>query len=140
MDANTTIDQIFPSRWIKTSDIGPTPKIATISKIDFELVGPDREQKAVISFQNTQKRLILNATNARTISILYGKEVMRWVGKRILLYCVEVQYRGTPCLAVRIKNEVPGTPKAESKPAPAVQAPLQDDDSPWPESESDIPF
>jgi hypothetical protein len=134
MDTNTTIDQIFPSRWIKSSDIGSNPKIATISKIEFELVGQDQEKKAVVSFQNTTKRLILNKTNAQILANLYGKEVMSWVGKRITLYCAEVQYRGTPCLAVRIKEEVPGTNKAESKPAAAAQVSPPDDEQPWPES------
>jgi len=136
MDANTTIDQIFPSRWIKSSDIGSTPKIATITKIDFEIVGPDREQKAVLSFQNSTKRLILNRTNAQTLANLYGKEVMSWVGKRITLYCAEVQFRGAPCLAVRIKDQVQDTPKV---PAEAVIVSPPIDETPWQESD-DIPF
>ena len=136
MDANTTIDQIFPSRWIKSSDIGSTPKIATITKIDFEIVGPDREQKAVLSFQNSTKRLILNRTNAQTLANLYGKEVMSWVGKRITLYCAEVQFRGAPCLAVRIKDQVQDTPKV---PAEAVIVAPPIDETPWQESD-DIPF
>jgi hypothetical protein len=140
MDANTTVDELFPSRWIKSSDIGSTAKIATISKIDFELVGQDQEKKAVVSFQNTTKRLILNKTNAQTLANLYGKEIMSWVGKRITLYCAEVQYRGTPCLAVRIKEEVPGTPKADTKPAAAAIVSPPPPPPPPPRESDDLPF
>ena len=122
MDANTTVDELFPSRWIKSSDIGSTPRTVTISRIDFEIIGHNQERKAVLSFQNSTKRMILNRTNAQILASLYGKEVMSWVGKRITLYCAEVQFRGTTTLAVRIKEEVPGFPKVENKPAPNAAA------------------
>ena len=138
MDQNMTIDQLFPSRWIKASDIGSTPRNATISKIDFEVVGQDRERKAILSFQNTTKRLILNATNGRILSNLYGKELKNWTGKRITLYCAEVQYRGTPCLAIRIREQVPGVPKEESKSAAVAEAGIPEDEPSWPADE--IPF
>ena len=133
MDANTTIDQIFPSRWLKPSDLGSTARVATISKIDFELVGMEKENKAVLSFQNSTKRLILNKTNAQTLANLYGREVLGWVGKKVILFAAEVQFRGTTTLAVRIKEEVPGSPKVENKPPP--KAATLEYEPPWPEED-----
>ncbi len=138
MDANTTIDQLFPSRWLKSSDIGSSPRTATISRIDFELIGRDQEKKAVLSFQNTTKRMILNRTNAQILANLYGKELKNWVGKRITLYCAEVQFRGTPCLAVRIREQAPSSSQEESHPAPALKVVPPDDEPSWPEDK--IPF
>ncbi len=138
MDANTTIDQLFPSRWLKSSDIGSSPRTATISRIDFELIGRDQEKKAVLSFQNTTKRMILNRTNAQILANLYGKELKNWVGKRITLYCAEAQFRGTPCLAVRIREQAPGASQEENHPAPAPKAAITDDEPSWPEDM--IPF
>ncbi len=133
MDSNTTVDQLFPSKWVKSSDIGSTPRTAIISRIDFELIGHEQEKKAVLSFQNTTKRMILNRTNAQILASLYGKEVMSWIGKRITLYCAEVQFRGTTTLAVRIKEEVPGSPKVENEPPPNA-APVKYE-LPWLEEE-----
>jgi hypothetical protein len=133
MDSNTTIDQLFPSKWLKSSDIGSTSRTATISRIDFELIGRDQEKKAVLSFQNTTKRMILNRTNAQILANLYGKELKNWIGKRITLYCAEVQFRGAPCLAVRIREQVPGIPQEERNPAPAPKVTPPDDEPSWPE-------
>jgi hypothetical protein len=138
MDQNMTVDQLFPSRWLKSSDIGSNPRTATITKIDFEEVGQDRDRKAILSFQNTKKRMILNRTNAQILANLYGKEVQNWIGKRITLYCAEVQFRGTPCLAVRIREQVPGATKENSQSAPAPKAARPENEPSWPEEE--IPF
>ena len=139
MDANTTIDQLFPSKWLKSSDIGSTPRTATISRIDFELIGHEQEKKAVLSFQNTTKRMILNRTNAQILASLYGREVMSWIGKRITLYCAEVQFRGSPVLAVRIKAEVPGSSTVKSTPATG-SVPPQGNKASWPDDGEDNSF
>jgi hypothetical protein len=138
MDTNTTIDHLFPSKWLKSSDLGSTARIATISKIDFELVGNEKEKKAVVSFQNTTKRLILNRTNAQTLAYLYGPTVLAWIGKKIILYSAEVLFRGMPTQAIRIKEEIPGTPKVEPQPVP--EADTANDEPPWSEEEMESSF
>lgn len=138
MDANTTIDEIFPSKWLKPSDLGSNARVAIIAKIDYEIVGTEREKKPVLSFQNSTKRLILNKTNAQTLANLYGREVLGWVGKKVILYVAEVQFRGVPTLAVRIKEEVPSAPKVENKPAPKAAA--MDYESPWVEDDNKSSF
>jgi hypothetical protein len=138
MDQNMTVDQLFPSRWLKSSDIGSNPRTATITKIDFEEVGQDRDRKAILSFENTTKRMILNRTNAQILANLYGKEVQNWIGKRITLYCAEVQFRGTPCLAVRIREQVPGAIRENSQSARVPKAARPENEPSWPEEE--IPF
>jgi hypothetical protein len=133
MDTTTTIDQLFPSKWLRSSDLGSTPRTATISRIDFELVGFEKEKRAVVSFQNSSKRLILNRTNAQTLANLYGPTVVSWVGKQITLFSAEVLFRGSPTQAIRIKEEVPGSPKTENQPvaqaAPKIESPVSDQDT-----------
>ncbi len=138
MDTNTSIDQLFPSKWLKSSDLGSSVRTATISRIDFELVGNEKEKKAVVSFQNTTKRLILNRTNAQILANLYGPKVLAWVGKRIILYSAEVLFRGMPTQAIRIREEIPGSPKVESQ--PVVQAESGDDGPHWSDEERESSF
>ncbi len=138
MDANTSIDQLFPSKWLKSSDLGSSARTATISRIDFELVGNEKEKKAVVSFHNTTKRLILNRTNAQILANLYGSKVLGWVGKRIILYSAEVLFRGMPTQAIRIKEEIPEPPKVEPQQVP--QAETGNNEPPWSDEERESSF
>ena len=93
-----------------------------------------------MSFQNTNKRMILNRTNAQILASLYGREVMSWIGKRITLYCAEIQFRGSPVLAVRIKAEVPGSSNVGNDPA-TVGVPIhQGNKASWSEDDTDNSF
>ena len=48
-------------------------------------------------FEGKPKGLVLNKTNANTISDAYGDETEHWEGKEIVLYEAEVeQYQGLP--------------------------------------------
>jgi hypothetical protein len=132
MDNNTSVDDLFPSKWLRAADLGNTPRVATISGIDFAIIGRDNEKKAVVSFSNSTKKLILNATNARTLSNLFGKQLAGWIGQKITLYTCEVNYRGEMTRAVRIKEEIPGETKAEpvasAAPGPQSTPPAYPDD------------
>jgi hypothetical protein len=129
---NSTIDDLFPSKWLRAADLGNTPKTVTITAVDFELIGQDNEKKAVISFAGATKRLILNKTNALTITGLYGKQISSWLGKKITLYSIPVLFRGEQVPAVRVKAEIPGQPPAQTtfvKPEPVtvMEEPTADD-------------
>lgn len=59
--------------------------------------------------------LLLNKTNAKTISGLYGKRPSEWVGKLITLYPTQVEVGGEVKDGIRIEN----TPPPEAEPAKA---------------------
>ena len=87
-------------------------KTATIKDVRQEMVaGADgkREECTVVYFKEADlKPLILNRTNAKTITKLYGTGYIdEWVGRKITMVVKSVRAFGETVDAVRIKAEVP---------------------------------
>jgi hypothetical protein len=119
MNHETTVDDLYPSRYLKVSDLPEEGDlILTITNVDTQEVGVDQDRKVVVSFAETEKKLVLNKTNATTISDLYGKKIAGWVGKKIALFATEVAFQGKTQPGIRIRMRVPQPKKI---PAP-VQA------------------
>ena len=107
------IDSAFPSSWLKASDVEQDMTL-TIKGVTLEKVGQgdDQEYKPVVYFLESNKGLVLNKVNAGVISTLYGHETDDWQGKRITLFQAQVDFRGKPTLAIRVRLKPP-TPLAE---------------------------
>ncbi len=116
MDGNTTLSDLFPSKYLKADDLGGQDRLATITAVEMEEIGPKKDQKVCLSFAGTEKRLVLNKTNAEVIGKLHGQRVVDWVGKSIVLYPTEVEYQGRTQLGIRVRTRVP---------VAAAQAPVQ---------------
>ena len=82
---------------------------ATLSKFDDG-------DKITLHFQNTEKALMLNKTNASTIAIAYGNETDNWYGHPIEVYPDQTMFGGkmVPCIRVRRPEQAPA-------PAPTAQ-------------------
>jgi hypothetical protein len=70
-----------------------------------------------LSFTNGTKALILNKTNAKTISKALGNETNNWPGKEILLVPAVVDFKGDTVDAIRIRP-VPARPRVAEEPPP----------------------
>lgn len=99
------INNAFPSKWLKSGDLEDGDLTLTIKSVEQEEVGQgeDAEQKPIVHFQEVEKGMVLNKTNANTISSLYGPETDGWVGKKISLFSTEVDFGGKQTLAIRIR-------------------------------------
>ncbi len=108
----------FPSDYLKEADLMGSPRALTMTSVSVEKVGDDT--KPVVHFQEDTRGLVLNKTNANTISDVYGRETDDWTGKKIELYPHTTEYQGrmVPCIRVR-------KPQAQ---APAASTP----DDPFP--------
>lgn len=109
MSKNISVNSMFPSRYLKPADIGDTELILTIVDIAIEELGANdrKETKLVVHFKESDKALVLNKTNAMTISNLYGDQTAGWIGKRIILFVIEVSFQGTQMLGIRVRNRIP---------------------------------
>ena len=67
-----------------------------------------RKKKIALSFQNKEKSLVLNKTNAIAIAHVYGPECKDWLGKQIILYSTKVDYAGQMVDAIRVRVVVQG--------------------------------
>ena len=105
-----TTDELFPSPYVKSDDIDSNDLILTISRFNFELLGHDEkaEQKGCLYFDETEKKLVLNVTNCKTIEGMYGKRFDDWIGKQIALFKMEVQVGGEMKMGVRVRPNPPG--------------------------------
>jgi hypothetical protein len=85
------------------------------------------EKKApVIFFSNVRdkkKGLVCNATNAKTISTLYGRHIEAWRGKAIAIYATTTMAFGENVECIRIRPVAPPMPKSGQVPLAAVREP-----------------
>jgi len=73
--------------------------------------GKEKEDVPVLHFEGKDKGVVLNRTNAKTISQVLGSPFVEdWIGKEITLYSTEVQAFGQTVPAIRVKRTA--SPKA----------------------------
>lgn len=108
------ISSIYKSNsdYLKAEDIGQNMWTMTVATADVkEFDNGDR--KIVLTFDDFDKVLPLNATNARAISDIYGKDTEQWIGKEIMLFTMPVDFQGKMVQAIRIR-----APQRQSAPPP----------------------
>ena len=103
-DDTVRASDMFPSKYLKSSDVKDKPVTATISHLTQELVGQgkDAERKPILHFEGSVKPLILNKTNAVTIEQAFG-DSDDWPGHRVRIGCVETSYAGKAIDGIRVK-------------------------------------
>jgi len=97
---------MFPSKYLKASDLGESTPVVTISKVVVESLGAEdeKEDKMVVYFQGKDKGLVCNKTNCNTISGLFGEETDDWIGKKIKILTAEVAFKGKMTLSIRVSS------------------------------------
>jgi hypothetical protein len=91
-----TLNEQFPSKWLKSSDLENGPVVTTIHETNVEPIkGMDgkTQNKCVIYFANDKlKPLILNRTNFEALVDISGSDDSEgFVGAKVELYTVETQ-------------------------------------------------
>jgi hypothetical protein len=110
------INDAFPSKYLKASDLDGENLTVTISHVTFEEVGKDKDMRPILYYEGEEKGIVLNKTNATNISKLYGSETDDWTGKRVMLGTAWVDFQGQSVEAIRIYP-----PKRQSPNAPLTQ-------------------
>jgi hypothetical protein len=127
-----TLNDAFPSKYLKASDLDDGSNVATIKLAELEQIkGFDGkpQAKVVVYFARKFKPLILNRTNFETIIDLAGSdETDEWGGTKIDLYRTPVSFNGKTSDGVRIRK--PGAEPKPKKSAPAEAKPDYDDEIP----------
>lgn len=115
------INTVFQSDYLKASDLDDQPHLATITEVELKTMN-DGEQKLCVSFQEWDKSLLLNKTNANNIAAFCGPETDGWVGRQIVMAPALVDYQGKTVEAIRVRAPKP-KPKAAPAQAPARSGP-----------------
>ena len=93
------------SKYFKAADLTQEKRLRIKAVTEEEIgVGKDKEQKLVVWFTNDEHGLVLNKTNNRAIRGAFGDDCSGWIGKIIVLFPTQDEFRGkmVPCLRVRI--------------------------------------
>ncbi len=99
----TTVDEAFPSNWLKAADLNNRTVKVKIDKVIFEEIGQNKDKKPVMYFENVKKGLVLNKTNAVEIAATHGDQMEGWTGKEIELFSTMVPYQGQNVAAIRVR-------------------------------------
>lgn len=120
---------------MKADDLAGKNVTVEIDEVTFEEIGTgrDKENKIILSFKGKDKKMILNKTNATAIAKVLGtEETDEWSGNRIILTTREVDFQGTPTLAIRVSLQKPASAQArqpaKTEPEPADQDGDNNDD------------
>lgn len=127
------INQSFPSKYLRADGDIPDDEdlIVTIENCQMEEIGQgsDTDHKPVLYFREVDKGLVLNRTNANTISGVLGTpDTDEWVGKNIALFSTEVDFAGKQTLAIRVRMKRPKTVSREPVAAQPAKAVSNDND------------
>lgn len=132
------IDGAFPSNYIKASDLQGKATTVTMERVEIEEIKSrnGNDTKPVLYFLGKEKGLVLNKTNSRAISALYGNETDDWQGQAIELFSAMVDFAGDQVEAIRVRapRRPPAKPPARPAappPQPSEPPPLEDDSIPF---------
>ena len=109
------IGKAFPSNYLKADDLEDRDWPVTIKRVAIESIGQgeDKQPKPIVYFEELEKGLVCNKTNATIIEKMYGDETDAWTGKRITLWPNhDVEFKGELVSAIRVRSKAPATPNA----------------------------
>jgi hypothetical protein len=112
------INTVFPSKYLRASDLQGREITVTISHLTMEEF--DGDPKPVAYFVGKEKGVALNKTNSTNIASAYGPETDDWQGKSVILYPAWVDFQGKSVEAIRIRPNPSGRTAAPPPPPPST--------------------
>lgn len=117
----------FPSEYLKAADlVGKRVKIK-MDRVEMKDIGGDH--KPVLFLLGTDKKIVLNKTNANEIIDAYGDDTDDWHGKTIELYEARVDFQGKKVQAIRVNAMLGGNGSAA--PVAQTSAPVKTKSEPF---------
>src|SRR5262245_9915451 len=105
------------SKYFKAQDLTAEKKLKIKAVTEEEIgVGKDKEKKLVVWFTNDPRGLVLNRVNHRTLRGAFGDPVSGWIGKIIIAFPTQDEFRDRP-------RPSPGLPQGGARtgiPAPGA--------------------
>ena len=106
----TSINELFPSKYLKAADLkGRTIKVK-ILKVEIEEIGQDNTKKPVVYFDGAERGMVMNKTNGTEIAATHGDDTAGWTGKEIEIFSAMVPYQGQNVAAIRCRAVAEAAP------------------------------
>lgn len=109
---------LVPSKYVSHYDLKGRDCTVTIKAIklaDIVGSGGKKSQKALVTFNEAEKGMVMGATCLKTIAGMYGDDYDTWVGKRITIYPTTTEASGETVGTIRVRPQKPAEKKAEEK-------------------------
>lgn len=124
------ISEEFPSKHLKAADLQGRDVRVTMANVEREKFGDDN--KLVVYFKGKDRGLVLNKTNAGTISDAFGDDTDDWFGNDIILFSVRTDFQGKVvdairCRAPSARDNKPAKDPISSGPAKAAPGKSNED-------------
>lgn len=95
------INTAFPSKYLKSTDLQGRRATVEINSVEMQTIGKD--EKLVLYFKDKSKGLVLNKTNAITISEIVGSEdTDNWPGVMVVIYPTKTDFQGKRVDTIRV--------------------------------------
>jgi hypothetical protein len=108
-------DDLYGSQFLAATDLKKpfTATIEAVTKQDFARQGERQKMKVVLHLKGVRKPIVVNKTNALSLSEEFGKDFDEWIDKRINVKAERTSYGGKPVMGLRLYPEKPAlkTPK-----------------------------
>ncbi len=95
------ISEEFPSKYLKAADLQGREIKVIMSNVEKEKIGDDL--KPVLYFKGKERGVVLNKTNARTITDAYGDDTEDWYDQEIILFSLMIDFQGKVGPAIRMR-------------------------------------
>ena len=100
------ISEMFPSKYLKSEDLGNRTARCIIETIEMCDVG-EGEIKPVFYFQGKDKGMVLNITNANALAAIYGDETEGWRDRELVIFVERVNFKGKMVPGLRVRPPEP---------------------------------
>ncbi len=140
------LNEAFPSKWLKATDLDGQPRLVTIESVKLEAVEEGKPAKPVIALRGMTQGLVLNKTNGNILAAFLSDDTDTWTGKKIVLYPTQAEFQGklVDCIRVRAPKPQPSSPAPENptsaKPATAPARPSKAAEELATAIADDVPF
>src|SRR5215469_1313271 len=122
------VSEAFPSKYLTAADLENHQVRAIIGDVVMEDIAQGQRPKPVAYFSKStfkkpeirRKGLVLNKTNCSTLAKKYGDEMNAWSGKELVMFAMQVDFKGELKDAIRVR-----VPQPQPAPAP-VQSSSED--------------
>jgi hypothetical protein len=125
------------SKFLKQSDIGQAVlwTVAGCERVNVAKEGAEPEYKWALTFEESDKPLVLNSTNIQLCERVFGSDdTDHWVHKKLVLYIdPNVSYGGKVVGGIRVRAPKQHAKAAAARPTPPPPATteLTDEDVPF---------
>lgn len=102
--------KMFDAPYVGAWDLDGRDVTLTISRVEAGTITGNSgrtAKKPIVWFEKTEKGLVLNRTNAKTVAALYGKNTDTWAGKRITLFATTTSFGGETVECIRVRPKAP---------------------------------